>query len=174
MDRQTVHDFGNQAQCNNYVKYVFFGYNVPVLGKGRVVGLTFSWLLTVVYLLVLVGERLAIYKKQRRTPASELATTSSISPTAPNNIGAVTVARSPSSPLSTSSSPQIPLSCKRSKRRRFSQLDAMMIGTYVAEFSVFVYLVTCNEKLIRHNHFAVGDTSATQWGFGQVCIATPE
>lgn len=68
--RANADTFGNQDDCAPFVKYVaFFGANFPALKSGKVLGLTVSSILLVLYLLITFYEEKAHLIRIRRPHA---------------------------------------------------------------------------------------------------------
>ncbi|KAJ3812625.1 hypothetical protein EV368DRAFT_84114 [Lentinula lateritia] len=167
------------SQCLDSLTYVLFVWRIPVRHSGRIVGLTFSSILTCVYIAITLHEYWISYRKRKLKSKKK----DSLSPppvlgrTIPLPLALLSIQSSDykSSPQTSSRSSlppsqaisQIPTPTKpnRPNRKLWSNIDPMFIGILIFETIVFLYLIVSNEILLRDNHADTGE-----FGFGQVCI----
>ncbi|KAF9469855.1 hypothetical protein BDZ94DRAFT_1316968 [Collybia nuda] len=188
--------FGADSQCSYYVQYVLFVFQVPALGRGRVIGLVVTSLLTVAYSLITLHELhsyrrssldnsvkdkesgLSPLKLKPPIHSRDISSTSANSLSTPTSASLVTVSSTQgdypfpvprSQSVTIPTSPRNPLSYgkRRPKRRRWSSdLDPMLVGIIICQAMVFTYFIVSIELLLRFNSSV--DKSTNQWGFGQI------
>ncbi|KAJ3998539.1 hypothetical protein F5050DRAFT_1805882 [Lentinula boryana] len=149
--------------CFNTLNYVLFVWRIPVRHSGRIVGLTFSAILTCVYVIITLHEYWISYRKRQRKAkktgvAPPLASSSARhepSPYKNENLRTLSPSLSISQPLT--------LKSNRPHRKLWSNIDPMFIGILFFESVVFLYLIVSNEILLRDNHADTGE-----FGFGQI------
>jgi len=182
--------FGNMPECSHLVNYIIFAIKVPVLGAGKIIGLTASSILTAAYVLITLHE-LRSYRRSRKECGGRI---DSLPPTSPRSPKAMSSATSvptgsndfpllgPIIPTSyhqhtqTQAPPQYPKESlshvpnvtrkRRPRRRRWSyEVDPMLIGITICQIIVFTYFIVSTELLLSYNQ---GSSSAQQLGFGQI------
>ncbi|KAJ3865247.1 hypothetical protein EV359DRAFT_80663 [Lentinula novae-zelandiae] len=162
------------SQCLDTLTYVLFVWRIPVRHSGRIVGLTFSSILTCVYIAITLHEYWISYRKRKLKSKKK----DSPSPppfserTIPVPLTLLSIQSSDyKSSLQTSSLspsqaiPQIPKPTKsnRPNRKLWSNIDPMFVGILIFETIVFLYLIVSNEILLRDNRADTGE-----FGFGQI------
>ncbi|KAJ3928814.1 MAG: hypothetical protein NXY57DRAFT_1019376 [Lentinula lateritia] len=162
------------SQCLDTLTYVLFVWRIPVRHSGRIVGLTFSSILTCVYIAITLHEYWISYQKRKLKSKKK----DSPSPppfserTIPVPLTLLSIQSSDyKSSLQTSSLspsqaiPQIPTPTKsnRPNRKLWSNIDPMFVGILIFETIVFLYLIVSNEILLRDNRADTGE-----FGFGQI------
>ncbi|KAJ4485804.1 hypothetical protein J3R30DRAFT_1410683 [Lentinula aciculospora] len=163
------------SQCLNTLSYVLFVWKIPIRHSGRIIGLTFSAILTCIYITVTLREYWISYRKRKLkskkkrkelTPPSPFTFTRREHTRArPNSSLSVqtSVYKYGSQTTSLSLSVRTPSKSNRPHRKLWSNIDPMFIGILIFETIVFLYLIVSNEILLRENHADTG-----KFGFGQI------
>ncbi|CAA7265893.1 unnamed protein product [Cyclocybe aegerita] len=193
--------FGNQPECSPYIKFMLFALEVPALGAGRIIGLTFTGLLTAIYLRVSMHDIQSYRTRMHRLRQSSLSDNKStigqpggnsdkfptatvterlndVEHTAVSNgtiIARSTCGAGPRSPDPPTLSAQSPQLVRRPKRRRWSfDLDPMFVGIIICQIMVFTYFIVSSELFLKRN--PTTSNGASQWSFGQILaliVVTP-
>jgi hypothetical protein len=176
------------------VEYFIFVFSIPARGPGKIVGLTISSLLMVVYLIIAIPEiRSYLKPREVENPRVEKMTDlgdglghgrlpilpivgASLPPSIIVHPSPGDSQLNPTSPRSqntithSDALPPIQKSRRppgRTRRRRWSaDFDPMLLGIATFQIIILAYFVGSNETLLRRNPDS--SSAASQLGFGQV------
>jgi len=181
----TADTFGSMPECSHRVNYMVFAIKLPVLGAGKIIGLTASSILTAAYVLISLHE-LKSYRRSRKERVERPISPLPMSPRSPKAMSSATFLPAgsndfpapitPTAYHTRNQLPQYPTETlshvpqvthrRRPRRRRWSyEVDPMLIGIMICQIMVFTYFIVSSELLLAYNQ---SGSSSQQLGFGQI------